>query len=301
LQKDLNQALAMLDHAIRLEPALAHLYRLRARLHLERKEPAPALEDFDEAIRRENTNSAFLADDHVERGRLLLSERKHAEALASFDTALRWRKDYPAAQRLRAESLFQLGRFAEAIAAFDRYLETGKPLESVYRGRGLAKAELGKYPGAVEDYTRALELDATSAVQVYRGWAHLVCDAPKLALRDFELAIQLDAKNADAYCGRGFVLAGQGRYHDALRDAEHAVRLGPPTARLLYNAGRIHAQCPGNSDLRALELIRQSLDLLPKNQRAPFWATNVRSDAALNALRGLPGFVRLEAEMTSRK
>jgi serine/threonine protein kinase/Tfp pilus assembly protein PilF len=300
LQKDLDQALTMLDHAIQLEPALAHLYRLRARLHLERKHPAPALKDFDEAIRHENTDSPFLADDHVQRGRLLLSERKHADALASFDAALRCRKDYPAAQRLRAESLFQLGRFAEAIEAFDCYLETGKPLESVYRGRGLAKAELGKYPGAIEDYTRALELDATSAVQVYRGWAHLVCDAPKLALRDFELAIQLDAKNADAYCGRGFVLAAQGRYREAVRDAEQALRVGPPTARLLYNAARIHAQCPGNSDLRAVELIRKALDLLPYNQRAAFWATNIETDAALNALRRLPGFVRLEAEMTSR-
>src|SRR5262249_34237197 len=157
------------------EPELAHVYRLRARLHLERKEPAQALEDFGRAIERENPNSPFLVDDHVERGRLLLRDRKHLEALDAFDTALGLRKDHSLAQRLRAEALFQLGRYQEVVEAFDRYLETGKPLESVYRGRGLARSELGKYPGAIEDFTKALELQPTSAVQAYRGWTHLVC------------------------------------------------------------------------------------------------------------------------------
>ena len=141
--------------------------------------------------------------------------------------------------------MFRLGRFEEVIKAFDRYLETGKPLESVYRGRGLARAELGQYPGAIEDFTKALELHPTSAVQAYRGWTHLVVDAPKLALRDFELAIELDPKNGDAYNGRGFVRASLGRHREAIQDAAEALRHGPPSPRLLYNAARIYAQCPG--------------------------------------------------------
>src|SRR5262249_12969479 len=158
-----------------VEPGLAHLYRLRARLHLERKEPVLALKDFDQAISRENTSNPLHADDLVDRGSLLLMERKHADALSSFESALRCRKDHLPAQRLGAEALFHLGRYEEVIEAFDRYLQTGKPLESVYRGRGLARAALGKYPGAIDDYTKALELQPTSAVQAYRGWARLVC------------------------------------------------------------------------------------------------------------------------------
>ena len=157
---------------------------------------------------------------------------KNADALASFDAALALRKDHPLGQRLRAEALFRLGRFEEVIAAFDRYLEAGKPLESVYRGRGLARAELGQYPGAIEDFTKALELHPTSAVQAYRGWTYLVVDAPKLALRDFELAIELDPKNADAYNGRGFARAKLGQHREAVQDAAEALRLGPPSASL---------------------------------------------------------------------
>ena len=189
--------------------------------------------------------SPYQVDDHVERGRLLLSGGKYAEALGSFDAALALQKDHSLGQRLRAETLFRLGRFDEVIKAFDRYLETGKPLESVYRGRGLARAELGQYPGAIEDFTKALELHPTSAVQAYRGWTHLVVDAPKLALRDFELAIELDPKNGDAYNGRGFVRASLGRHREAIQDAAEALRLGPTSPRLLYNAARIYAQCPG--------------------------------------------------------
>ena len=172
----------------------------------------------------------------------MLSGGKYAEALGSFDAALALQKDHSLGQRLRAETLFRLGRFDEVIKAFDRYLETGKPLESVYRGRGLARAELGQYPGAIEDFTKALELHPTSAVQAYRGWTHLVVDAPKLALRDFELAIELDPKNGDAYNGRGFVRASLGRHREAIAGRRGST---PPRADVAALALQCRADlCP---------------------------------------------------------
>jgi eukaryotic-like serine/threonine-protein kinase len=297
----MDLALEQLDRAVRLEPGLAHVYRLRARLRLERNEPALALNDFEQAIERENANSPYQADDHVERGRLLLAAGKHAEALNSFDAALSLQKDHSVGQRLRAEALFRLGRFDEVIKAFDRYLETGKPQESVYRGRGLARAELGQYPGAVEDFTKALELHPSSAVQAYRGWTHVVVEAPRLALRDFELAIELDSNNADAYNGRGFVRASLGRHREAIQDAQEALRRGPTSPRLLYNAARIYAQCPDPYRQRALELIQQALSSLPVDQRQAFWSTHIRTDAALAALRRYRLFVRLDSEFSHKK
>jgi serine/threonine protein kinase/tetratricopeptide (TPR) repeat protein len=294
----LDPALEQLNRAIGLEPGLAHLYRLRARLRLERNESALALADFDQAITRENSNSPYQVDDRVERGRLLLSGGKYAEALAAFDAALALQTDHPLGQRLRAETLFRLSRFEDVIKAFDRYLEAGKPLESVYRGRGLARAELGQYPGAIDDFTKALELHPTSAVQAYRGWTHLVVDAPKLAMRDFELAIDLDPKNGDAYNGRGFARARLGRHREAVQDAELALRQGPTSPRLYYNAARIYAQCPGPYPRRALELVRRALNLLPPADRRPFWLANIKKDQALAALHRHPLYVQLETELT---
>ncbi len=297
----LDLALDQLNRAVQVDPGLAHLYRLRARLHEERREPALALSDLERAIQREDTNSPYQVDDHIDRGRLLLLSGKPAEALSSIDEALAIQQDHSAGQRLRAEALFRLGRFQDVIAAFDRYLETGKPLESVYRGRGLARAELGQYPGAIEDFTKALELHPTSIVQAYRGWMHLTVDAPKLALRDFELAIELDTKNSDAYNGRGLSLARLGRHREALEDAEKALRLGPTSPRLLYNAARVHAQSTGAGEQRALGLIAQALRLLPGDQRRAFWSTYVRNDSAMASLRRRHSFQQIEADLSRGK
>jgi serine/threonine protein kinase/tetratricopeptide (TPR) repeat protein len=309
--KKFDLAVNQIDRALKIEPETAHLYRLRARLHVEGKEPALALKDFDRAIQLEKTDSPHHVGDHVERGRLLLRDNRPAEALASLEVALGLEKDHSLGQRLRAEALFHMAaqertepdrraRYQEVIDAFDRYLESGKPLESVYRGRGLARAELGQFPGAIDDFTKALELQPTSAVQAHRGWIHLIVEAPKLALRDFELAIELDAKNGDAYNGRGFVRATLGQYADAMKDADNAVRLGPASPRLLFSAARIHAQCPKGEN-RAVELILQSLRLLPAEQHRAFWSANIQTDRALQAIRRHPRFLQMENELFPRK
>jgi serine/threonine protein kinase/Tfp pilus assembly protein PilF len=299
-QNDLDLAIAQLDLAITIQPSLDQLYRLRARLHVERNESDAALDDFDTAIRLASANSPLLADDYVERGRLLLLVGKHEAALASLDAALRLREAHSLAQRLRAETLFRLGRFDEVITAFDRYLETGKPLESVYRGRGLAKSELGAYPGAIEDFTKALELQPTSAVQAYRGWMHVVVGATQLAERDFALAIELDAANGDAHNGRGFVRAIQGDFAGAIEDAENALKLGPRSPQLVYNAARIHAQSARSGDLRVFDLIRESLSLLPQDGRVAFWSRQVRTDAALDSIRRYPQYLQMERELLTQ-
>jgi serine/threonine protein kinase/tetratricopeptide (TPR) repeat protein len=301
-QGSLAKALEPLQRAIELEPGLAHLYRLRARLYLERNEPDLALADFDRAIEHQDAAGPVQVDDHIERGRLLLSSGKYTAALASFDRALAVNRDHARAQRLRAEALFRLGRFRDAIEAFDHYLRTGKPLESVYRGRGLARAELGQFPGAIDDFTKALELRPTSAVQAFRGWTHLVVDAPKLALRDFELAIELDPHNGDAYNGRGLARVRLGRHREAAVDAEEALRQGPSSPRLYYNAARIYAQCPpGPSSRDALELLHRAIKLLPAEERRTFWSAHIEKDQAFSSLRRSSLFIELETELSRGK
>jgi serine/threonine protein kinase/tetratricopeptide (TPR) repeat protein len=297
-QGKLAQALNRLDHAIKLEPGVAHLYRLRARLNLERKEPDLALKDFDRAIKNQGTAGPFPVDDHIDRGRLLLGRGDYAAALASFEKGLALEHDHAAGQRLRAEALFRLGRFQDVIEAFDRYLKKGKPLESVYRGRGLARAELGQFPGAIEDFTKALELHPTSAVQAFRGWTHLVVDAPKLALRDFELAIELDPRNGDAYNGRGLARVRLGREREAALDAAAALREGPSSPRLYYNAARIYAQCPRPYHNRAMELVGQAIALVPAEERRSFWSKHIKTDPAFLSLRRDPLFVSLESDLS---
>ena len=201
----LDPALEALQRATELEPGLAHLYRLRPGSTWSVTSRSRRLGDFDQAIGARTRAVRTRPTTKSSGAGCCSPARSTSEALESFDAALALQKDHSPAQRLRAETLFRLGRFEEVIAAFDRYLETGKPLESVYRGRGLARAELGQYPGAIDDFTKALELHPTSAVQAFRGGRTWSSTRPSWRMRDFELALELDPKSGDAYSGRGFV------------------------------------------------------------------------------------------------
>src|SRR5208337_4081710 len=92
------------------------------------------------------------------------------------------------------------------------------------------------------DYTHALELEPDRAsVHASRGWAHVVLESPRLALRDFEKVLALEPKNADAHNGHGFALVKLGPYREGIADAEEALRLAKPDARMLYNAARTYS------------------------------------------------------------
>jgi tetratricopeptide (TPR) repeat protein len=232
--------------------------------------------------------------------------------------------DYPLAQRLRAEALLELERHREAAQAVDHYLAgAGKPRADVYRVRGLARSKLGDRCGAVADYTRALEVDQLAGkptdarTLAYRGWAYLTLDAPRLALADFEEAVRLDPPNADARNGRGYARVVVGDWRAAVEDAEGAVKRGPATPRLLYNAARTFARAAGRlpaaalergprSELKrqyegkALELVRSALELVPAGRQGAFWKEYVEPDPALVAVREAAGFGRLQARYSPR-
>ena len=95
--------------------------------------------------------------------------------------------------------------------------------------------------------------------------------------------------------------ASLGRHREAIQDAAEALRHGPTSPRLLYNAARIYAQCPGTGPERGLELIQQALSLLPSDQRRAFWSSHIRTDAALAALRRYRLFARLDLEASHGK
>jgi len=320
-----KEARPQLDQAIALAPS-ARLYRTRAGLHEKRAAYAEALPDLEEAIRLARAEGRLLevAGDQLQRGRILFRLEKYPEALGAFDEALAADPNRVKAHQLRGETLLELGRIAEAVAALDRYLEKGPPDAVASKARGLGRTKLGDYAGAVEDYTRALEIDrvegkpADPVTLAYRGWAYLIQDAPKLALRDFDAALRLRGGNqADCYAGRGYARVQQGQWRDAVSDADAALKEEAPTARTLYLTARTYAQAaarvrtdPAQRDWRGEDLgrqyERQALHLLgracaktPAAERATFWKQYVEADPALRPIRGTAEFARIRSETTA--
>jgi tetratricopeptide (TPR) repeat protein len=318
-QKQWDKAQAQLDKAVEFAPDLAFLYRLRARIHLERPDHLnAALRDCEKAIEAERAlagvSSPALAKDYAEKGRILHRSHRVQEAVAAHDVALKIDPRYANAHLWRAQVQFELLNYREAAHSFEEYLKQGgKPLVELFRSRGFARAQLGDYPEAIQDYTQALAMEPNHpATQTARGWAYLATGSYQLAQHDFDEAIRLKPENGGAYNGRGYPRVRLGQYRKAIEDAEAALKRGSEnTSRLFYDAARIYAQAVGKAQAdprpfsrqamawyqeRAVVLIRQALESLPPKGRGGFWRDTIQLDSALSPIRGSTAFIRLASE-----
>jgi len=315
-RKAWDKAVEHLGEAIRLNPHETYLYRQRARVHEQRGDTKGALADPDKAIPRMKPflTSPSLADDYLQRGSLRFRAGDFTAALTDFKAAEAIRPSHTETLRLEAEALAKLGRHKEAVGLLQRYVEQGgKPTAEVYRARGRLRVLTRDIPGAVDDLTRALDLQPDRATRLQRGWLLLLSDAPRLALRDFDIVLSEKQASGDAYAGRGNARAALGRIDDALSDASEATTRSGKEATVLCQAARIHAlaaeyltrgavvarQNRDRADLceaQALTLLRQSIELVPAEQRTAFWRDLVQNDAGFQSLWHVRGFVQLSKE-----
>src|SRR5262249_9089819 len=127
-----DAAVAQFGRAIAARPDMAALYRGRAGVELNRKDPtpgqrAPALRDLDEAIRLEAPGTPVLARDQTDRALLFFQDHRDVDALAACDAALAVVPDHAGAHLLRVRALLRLKRYDDVVHACDALLARGKP------------------------------------------------------------------------------------------------------------------------------------------------------------------------------
>jgi tetratricopeptide (TPR) repeat protein len=308
-------ALKLLDQALTLCPDNPALYSERARLHAENDDRAAARRDFEQVIAKEprGSKSDRVLAACVELAHLRSLTGDHAAALADCDAALAVRPNLPAAHRQRAEVLLALGRNREASAALDQYLRVGgTPTPATHRARGLLYAQQHEYRAAVAAYSQALLLKEDAETLRDRGWAYLAQDAARPALDDFDAALRLNPKEADALAGRGTALVMRGRAADAAEAtaaAEQALQAKPRTSHRLLACARIYTRAAGLLEAaarrpaddrevtrylrRALGLLRQAIELVPVKERPKFWRDGVLADPVMLPLQRTPGMLEL--------
>jgi tetratricopeptide (TPR) repeat protein len=323
--EQLPKAREQLDRAAeRARPdAQANVFRSLAQIYEDQDDWLAAARSLEQAVRREpaGASSPAAAADLRCMSKLLLKGGQVEEALRAADAALAATSNDPAAHRVRAEALLRLDRYGEAVEALNRYVDgerrAGRRPESrVYRARAQAAATVGNHAAAAEDFGRALDEDDrqnAAADHASRGWCYVMLKVLPLALRDFEQTIRLDPENSDGYAGRGYVLAKNGRIREAVRDAERVLQLGLNEPRTFYNAARIFALASAGTDEdgsserikqrrwqeRAVGLLREAMEALPKTQRSDFWHRSLEPDAALNAVRATSAFRSLAASCSA--
>jgi tetratricopeptide (TPR) repeat protein len=202
----------------------------------------------------------------------------------------------------------------EAERAFGQCLEHKPGYGPALRGRGSARVQRGDFAGAVEDDTQAAQQQRDASILVHRGWAYFFTDAWKLAERDFDEAIRLDAQPGDGHIGRGLARVMLGDYRRAVADAKTVLGSDKPTTpEMMHNvaclfalaAARVRTDTaePQRSALetgyrqQALAVLRKALLLVPADQRLAFWQEKMRPDSALDSIRNAAEFVQLDNQV----
>ena len=131
---------------------------------------------------------------------------------------------------------------------------------------GAAQLVRGNAGQALADYTEALKdtglaNDRRATILNDRAVAYIRLGAPKLALEDFNRAVQLFAEYPAAYNNRGNLLVSLGQYGEAIKDFDRACLLAPGYAAAYSN--RANARLKLGQQVQAIADFTKSIELMP--------------------------------------
>lgn len=265
LSGDDEKAMQDYTEAIRLNPRSPLSYRRRASLWTRPRGSEPrdrrfenAIADFTEAIRLtpDDAELYFLRGDAWADKGLWLDQPtdEYVKAIADYTEAIRLKPRCSEAFSRRAEAWEEKREFDKAISDYDAIIELDPGDAKLYVRRGNARAKKSDYDRAILDYCEAIRLAPTLVdAFVQRGKAFVAKTFPAhwqrtvgqptpeadgyedKAIADFNEAIRLDPRKAEAYFLRAQTWHQRRQYGNAIRDFNEALRLNPDCYRLHFN------------------------------------------------------------------
>ncbi len=143
-----------------------------------------------------------------------------------------------------AAALLLRGNAPQAITQYTEALKdqtlTNDRRGAILNDRAVAYARSGQTKLAIDDFNRAVQLfPEHPATYNNRGNLLLALTLPKEAIRDFDRAILLSPGYAAAYANRAGAYDKLGQPEDAIRDYTRAIELMPQSAVPLAGRGRV--------------------------------------------------------------
>ncbi|CAB3643694.1 Photosystem I assembly protein Ycf3 [Paraburkholderia sediminicola] len=229
-----DEALAVLDRALRLEPRLAPALVALGNVKLALQQYLEALSAYDAAL----AVSSALPEAWSNRGNVLRALNRPADALISYDRALALTPNEYATHLNSAHAWRDLGQCDRALQAYRTALVIRPKTVDVLLACGGVLQLLGREEDALACYDEILEANPHDVAALYNGCVVLDnlhrYDA-LLARCDRLLALEPD--HALAWLGRGNALEGMKRHADALVAFDSALARAPGLDAASNNRG----------------------------------------------------------------
>jgi predicted esterase/Flp pilus assembly protein TadD len=167
-------------------------------------------------------------------------------AIAAYSRAIEVDPKFSEAYANRGVALVNRQDYAAAIADLTISLNL-KPTEVAYYHRGVAYHSLKKTREAMADFTKAIELNPSAASYLSRAVVEDENGNADAAVQDLTRAMEIDPKLAQARANRGIIFLRLGKYEEAQRDFDEALKLDASLRQQLEPAfERLRAKRPMN-------------------------------------------------------
>ena len=231
-QLRLDEARALYEQALRLEPRHFHALHLLGIIALQRSHAELAVDFFARAIAVDPSSVAA----HVNFGNAQAERRRFADAIVSYDRAIGLKPGCAEAFHNRGNALRELDRHAAAVDSYEKAVALKPDYAEAYLNRGLSLSALDRREAAIASYEQAIAIRPNDADPYYnRGNELRSLGRYEGALASYDRAVLLQPGFADAHLNRGGVLVELRRYSAALASYDKAIALRTGYAEAHFN------------------------------------------------------------------
>jgi tetratricopeptide (TPR) repeat protein/S1-C subfamily serine protease len=195
-------------------------------------------------------------------GRIAQYLEKYDKAIKSLDTAIQLEPNDLKWLSEKAKIFRIREQYNESIYIYNEIIQK-RPEAYVYVNRGNAKSELGNKKEAIADYDRAIAINPKLA-EAYnnRGNAKSELGNNQGAIIDYDRAIAINPKYAQAYSNRGNAKSELGNNQGAIIDCDRAIVIDPKYPFAYYRRSNVKSKLGDRQgaiiDMKAAsELFRQ--------------------------------------------
>jgi len=178
-----------------------------------------------------------MADSHVYRARAYEKKEKYDQAIKDFSKAIEMEPKMALIYADRGRVYFLKGLYDQAIADCSKALELLPTMDIAYHTRADSYNAKRMKQEAIADYERAAAAYIEKGIEIAKSGKY------DDAIRRFNSAIKLNTKHSSsAYYHRGVAFEKKGDHLKAINDYSEAIRLNPQFAEAYLRRGYVFAQ-----------------------------------------------------------